>query len=228
MLQYWHCLAVVAETSRNDIFDSFWLQFLAFPFSVWNGIPFLSILFAAFPCQQTSIILALYSTVTPFCVEMMVSYIHGRKGEGVPKGRPMMDRARREHKNDININVTGHSCKRHHGLSTNLRYNRNIEYRFFNILLRIWNVMSLYLGSAVKKGNWSLLWFSSVFADKCWISDWLPNTPMQGPSGEHAYKRTKYMKEALVLKEHFNLWMAQMRNWSSSVHLRCPVFVVVA
>jgi hypothetical protein len=118
----------VAETSRNDIFDSFWLQFLAFPFSVWNGIPFLSILFAAFPCQQTNIILALYSTVTPFCVEMMVSYIHGRKGRGVPKGRPMMDRARREHKNDINtcISITEHFCRRGHGLSPNLRYKQNI------------------------------------------------------------------------------------------------------
>jgi hypothetical protein len=172
MLQYRHCLAVVAETSRNDIFDSFCLQFLAFPFSVWNGIPFLSILFAAFPCQQTNNIWTLYSTVT-ICVEIMVSYIHGRKGGGVPNGRPIMARARREHKNDININVTGHSCKRRHGLSTNLRCNRNIEYRFvifFSVFGTSWVCISARL---LRKVTEVCCGFPQFLQTNAGISDWL-------------------------------------------------------
>jgi len=41
----------------------------------------------------------------------------------------MMDRARREHKNDINVNITEQYCKRRHGLFKNFLYNWNIENR---------------------------------------------------------------------------------------------------
>jgi hypothetical protein len=98
---------------------------------------------------------------------MMVSHI--RDGWGViPLGRPMMDTARREHKNDINISINEQICKRRHVLLRNFLYNLNIENRWINILLRICEVTSLDLGSANTKANSSFQWFFLVFAEKCW------------------------------------------------------------
>ena len=78
----------------------------------------------------------------------------------------MMDRARSEHKNDINISITEQFFKRRHGLLKNFLYNRSIENRSVSILLRICEVTSLDLGSANMKANRSFLWFSLAFAKK--------------------------------------------------------------
>ena len=91
-------------------------------------------------------------------------YVVGRGG--IPQGRPMMDRARREHKNDINISIIEQFCKSRHGLFKNFWYNRNIENRSVNILLRICEVTSLDLRSGNMKTNRSFLWFSLAFAKK--------------------------------------------------------------
>jgi len=57
---------------------------------------------------------------------MKVSYIHGSEGWGnVPKGRPMMDRTRSEHKNDFNINITEQLRERVLSLSTDIGTNQN-------------------------------------------------------------------------------------------------------
>ena len=78
----------------------------------------------------------------------------------------MMDTARREHKNDININITQHFSDSHQCWSTNLRYNRNIEHRLVNIMFRKGGVTGLYLGLVVEKANCSAQWFSLAFDDK--------------------------------------------------------------